>query len=102
MTGIYSVHIVQHREQTNAQLPATWHCAGVPWRVRADSNTTSGMAESVLKALRGIERHYGPKGFPQIFKSITTDNGSEFLDFEALEASSLTARSRTRLFYAHA
>jgi len=57
---------------------------------------------SVLKALRGIERHYGPKRFRQIFKSITTDNGSEFLDFEALEASSLSSQPRTRIFYAHA
>jgi IS30 family transposase len=57
---------------------------------------------SVLKALRGIERHYGPKRFREIFKSITTDNGSEFLDFEALEASSLSSQPRTRVFYAHA
>ena len=57
---------------------------------------------SVLKAIRGIERHYGPKRFRQIFKSITTDNGSEFLDFEALEASSLASQPRTRVFYAHA
>jgi len=56
---------------------------------------------SVLKALRGIERFYGPKHFRNIFKSITVDNGSEFLDFEALETSSLSSRSRTRLFYAH-
>lgn len=57
---------------------------------------------SVSKALRGIERHYGPKRFRQIFKSITADNGSEFLDFEALEASALCTRPRTRVFYAHA
>jgi len=57
---------------------------------------------SVLKALRGIERDYGPKRFPQIFKSITADNGSEFLDFEALEASSFSSPPRTRVFYAHA
>jgi len=57
---------------------------------------------SVLKAIRGIERHYGPKRFRQIFKSITTDNGSEFLDFESLEASSLSSQPRTRVFYAHA
>jgi len=57
---------------------------------------------SVLKALRGIERYYGAKRFRQIFKSITTDNGSEFLDFEALEASSLSSQPRTRVFYAHA
>ena len=57
---------------------------------------------SVLKAFRGIERHYGPKRFQQIFKSITADNGSEFLDFKALEASSLSSRPRTHVFYAHA
>jgi IS30 family transposase len=57
---------------------------------------------SVLKAIRGLERHYGSKRFRKIFKSITTDNGSEFLDFQALEASDLCSSPRTRIFYAHA
>jgi IS30 family transposase len=57
---------------------------------------------SVLKAFRGIERQYGPKRFRHIFKSITADNGSEFLDFEGLEASALSSQPRTRVFYAHA
>ena len=57
---------------------------------------------SVLKALRRIERYYGPKRFRQIFKSITVDNGAEFLDFQALEASGLSSQPRTRIFYAHA
>ena len=56
---------------------------------------------SVLKALRGIERHYGTQCFRQIFKTITVDNGSEFLDFEALEASAFSQQQRTRIFYAH-
>ena len=56
---------------------------------------------SVLKALQGIERHYGPKRFRKIFKSITSDNGSEFLDFKAIEASFLSSQPRTRIFYAH-
>jgi len=56
---------------------------------------------SVLKALRGIERHYGPRRFRQIFKTITVDNGSEFLDVEALEASEFSKQQRTRIFYAH-
>ena len=55
---------------------------------------------SVLKACRGIERLDGSRRFRQIFKSITVDNG-EFLDSDALEASSFSARPRTRLFYAH-
>jgi IS30 family transposase len=57
---------------------------------------------SVLKAFREIERHYGPNRFRQIFKSITADNGSEFLDFEALETSALSSQPRTHVFYAHA
>ena len=56
---------------------------------------------SVLKAFRALERHYGAARFRSIFKSITVDNGSEFLDFEALEASYFSCQPRTRLFYAH-
>ena len=56
---------------------------------------------SVLKAFRALERHYGATRFRRIFKSITVDNGSEFLDSEALEASSVSCQPRTRLFYAH-
>ncbi len=57
---------------------------------------------SVLKAIRGLERHYGTTRFRKIFKSITVDNGSEFLDFEALEASQRSSIPRTHIFYAHA
>jgi IS30 family transposase len=56
---------------------------------------------SVLKALRGLERHYGPRRFRHIFKTITVDNGSEFLDVEALEGSEFSKQQRTRIFYAH-
>jgi IS30 family transposase len=56
---------------------------------------------SVLKAIKGIERDYGARRFRQIFKTITADNGSEFLDFEALETSVFTKQQRTRVFYAH-
>lgn len=56
---------------------------------------------SVLTALKRIERLYGPRRFRQIFKSITVDNGSEFLDVAALEASAFSQQQRTRIFYAH-
>lgn len=56
---------------------------------------------SVLKAIRGIERQYGARCFRRIFKTITVDNGSEFLDFEALESSDFSKQQRTRIFYAH-
>ena len=55
-----------------------------------------------MKAIRGLERQYGFTHFRKIFKSITVDNGSEFLDFEALEASERGSTPRTRIFYAHA
>jgi IS30 family transposase len=56
---------------------------------------------SVLKALKAIERHYGARRFRDIFKSITVDNGSEFLDVDALEASEFSKQKRTQIFYAH-
>jgi transposase, IS30 family len=58
--------------------------------------------QSVLKALAGIERSMGAESFRMVFKSITADNGSEFLDVEAMEQSALSKKRRTRLFYAHA
>jgi len=56
---------------------------------------------SVLKAIKGIERHYGARRFRHVFKSIAVDNGSEFLDVEALEASAFSKQQRTQIFYAH-
>jgi IS30 family transposase len=57
---------------------------------------------SVLRAFRGLERHYGTRIFRQIFKSITADNGTEFLDFKSIEASSFGSKARTQVFYTHA
>jgi len=56
---------------------------------------------SVIQAIKGVERHYGTRTFRRIFKSITVDNGSEFLDVDALEASAFCKRQRTKIFYAH-
>ncbi|MCP4402485.1 MAG: IS30 family transposase [bacterium] len=58
--------------------------------------------ESVLKALASIERTMGAGAFRAVFKTITADNGSEFLDVEAMEKSAFSKKKRTRLFYAHA
>ncbi len=44
---------------------------------------------------------WGREAFKAVFKFITADNGSEFLDYEALEASVLGTFSRTRIYYAH-
>jgi IS30 family transposase len=57
--------------------------------------------EHVIAVLDRLERRYKGR-FMQIFKSITMDNGSEFLNQEALEASCLRAgQKRTICYYAH-
>ena len=55
---------------------------------------------SVIRAINGIERQMGKEAFRIVFKSITADNGSEFLDHEALERSVFSG-TRTHIYYAH-
>lgn len=56
---------------------------------------------SVINCLNALERQFGKK-FKQVFKSITCDNGSEFLDYQALEKSIYGRNSkRTKLYYCH-
>lgn len=59
-------------------------------------------AESVQKELNKIERYLGCKRFKEMFKSITTDNGSEFADHIGLEKSIFTKMTRTKVYYCHA
>lgn len=56
--------------------------------------------KAVVRAINGIERQMGTEAFRTVFKSITADNGSEFLDREALERS-VSSGSRTHIYYAH-
>ena len=56
---------------------------------------------SVLRAINGIERSMGKEAFKVMFASITADNGSEFLDYLALEQSVKGRSSRTHIYYAH-
>jgi IS30 family transposase len=57
--------------------------------------------EEVAKALNEIEEKCGNK-FAEIFKTMTVDNGSEFLGWELLERSVLNpGTKRTSIFYAH-
>lgn len=61
-------------------------------------NKTQGAVNAVLDRL---ERRYG-KHFKDIFKSITMDNGSEFLDMNGLEGSVIQkGKRRTICYYAH-
>lgn len=59
-------------------------------------------AESVLNEMNKLETEFGYQNFKEIFKSITTDNGSEFLDFESLEKSIFIDGVRTKIYYCHA
>jgi len=55
---------------------------------------------AVKRALDRLERKYGSK-FKEKFKTITTDNGSEFLDFTSLESSCKRDEKRFKMYYAH-
>lgn len=56
--------------------------------------------EYVVKAINVLERKYG-KRFYQKFKTITFDNGVEFMDYEGMEKSCLRKGRRTKIYYAH-
>jgi len=47
------------------------------------------------------KRTLGTGAFRTVFKSITADNGTEFLDAESMEKSAFSKKMRTQMFYAH-
>ena len=60
------------------------------------------MQSSVVHELDKLERKLGRKAFSRMFKTITVDNGSEFLNSNWIERSCLNRRrQRTQVFYAH-
>lgn len=58
-------------------------------------------AASVVYALNMLEKKYGSKKFREKFKTITCDNGVEFLDGKGIEKSRYTKGNRTVLYYCH-
>lgn len=56
--------------------------------------------EEVVKVLDKLERKYKSK-FKEIFKSITMDNGCEFVNQKLIERSLYTKKPRTIAYYAH-
>lgn len=59
-------------------------------------------ASSVCKILDKIEKEMGAKKFRETFKSITMDNGVEFLDHEGIEKSCINKITpRTTTYYCH-
>lgn len=57
-------------------------------------------AVSVRKIFDGLERKLGKTKFREIFRSITTDNGPEFLEYELLRRS-IYGGTRFDLYYCH-
>ncbi len=58
--------------------------------------------EDVVKAFDRLEKRYGAERFKTVFKTITADNGTEFLDCDGIEKSCFSEDTRTRLFFCHA
>lgn len=56
--------------------------------------------EEVTKALNRLEKRMGAM-FYKVFKSVTVDNGSEFLNFNKLKKSLRRKGDRFKLFYCH-
>lgn len=57
--------------------------------------------ESVIKELNSLEKEY-KKRFKIVFKTITVDNGIEFLNYKSMEESVLLKGvKRTKIYYAH-
>jgi IS30 family transposase len=60
----------------------------------------SKLQKEVIRIINGLERKLGSE-FSNIFKTITCDNGCEFLDFEGIEKSIRNKQNRTKLYFAH-
>ena len=54
--------------------------------------------ESIKKAIDSLEEKYG-KDFKKIFKSMTTDNGHEFLNYDKIEISKFDEEERRTVVY---
>ena len=57
--------------------------------------------KSVINAIDELEKRYRRK-FREKFKTITVDNGTEFLDYRGIEKSKIEpGKERTKVYYAH-
>jgi IS30 family transposase len=56
---------------------------------------------SVIRALDNLEKEMGTRAFKKKFKSLTSDNGSEFLDHAKIETSKHGKGKRTKIYYCH-
>ena len=58
-------------------------------------------AQTVLKAINGLERKLGAKAFRNKFKTITADNGTEFAMHKEIERSCINVGFRTMVYFCH-
>ena len=70
------------------------------WREEIIIRLPDKTQRAVKRALDRLERRYGDK-FGEKFKTVTTDNGSEFLDFQSLEKSCRRKAKRFKMYFAH-
>lgn len=56
--------------------------------------------KTIARAIDKLERKYKSK-FYSMFKSITFDNGVEFMGYKGIEKSYLRKKERTNIYYAH-
>ena len=54
-----------------------------------------------MNRLDEIERKIGSKAFRRIFRTLTCDGGSEFMDIEGIERSCIDGKPRTKVYFAH-
>ncbi|GFZ25424.1 IS30 family transposase [Lacrimispora indolis] len=88
--------VLGKREAGNALLVLTERKARYSFIFRLQRKTQ----EEVIRVLDMLEKTYG-EDFKKIFKTITVDNGSEFLDYESLERSIIGNRKRTTIYFCH-
>lgn len=71
------------------------------WREEIIFKMPDKTQDSVKKVMDALERKHGNK-FKEKFKTITVDNGSEFLDFKGIEESiKMPGEKRVTVYYAH-
>lgn len=58
-------------------------------------------SSSVVRALNALEKKYGFRKFRSKFKTITCDNGVEFLNCKGIEKSRYSKEPRTTVYYCH-
>ena len=90
--------VVSGRNSLTALLVLTERQSRQELIIKLESKTQ----EEVIKALDGIEQKIGFEQFANNFKSITMDNGVEFLNIDSIEKSVLhPGKTRTVTFYCH-